>query len=52
MIRNLIWDIAHHYPNPTPFMDVDVMWFDAENTDRMIDEELENQLREKLNGAH
>ncbi|QZA81431.1 nucleotidyltransferase family protein [Deefgea piscis] len=47
-IRNLIWDIAHAYPNPTPLMDVDVVWFDTENTDRAIDEALEKQLRKKL----
>ncbi|MBM5574329.1 hypothetical protein GKO28_08485 [Deefgea sp. CFH1-16] len=51
LIRNLIWDVAHNYPKPTPIADVDVVWFDARNTDRMIDEELENQLRKKLNGT-
>ena len=52
LIRNLIWDVAHNYPKPTPLADVDVVWFDAGNTDRMIDEELENQLQKKLNGVH
>jgi len=28
-VRNLVWDFLHQMPSPTPLNDVDVIYFDA-----------------------
>jgi len=33
-VRNKVWDALHGYAERTPLADVDVVYFDAENTDR------------------
>ena len=44
VIRNLVWDHLHQYQTPTPLADVDVIFFDAQDTrperDYLIQQEL------------
>jgi len=42
-VRNKIWDLLHGR-NQTPISDVDLIYFDADNTSRERDAELEAQL--------
>ncbi|MBX2841121.1 MAG: nucleotidyltransferase family protein [Flammeovirgaceae bacterium] len=43
-VRNKVWDFLHSYENPTSLNDVDVIYFDPENTDMEIDWELDSKL--------
>lgn len=45
MIRNLVWDHLHEYPQPTASQDVDVAFFDPEDLSKERDAEVEQQLR-------
>lgn len=47
-IRNMYWDYAHHFAQSTPLNDVDVVYFDKQNTsikqDQILEEKLSNCL--------
>lgn len=43
-VRNAVWDYLHGFAIPTPLEDVDVVWFDAKEADKAIDDELERRL--------
>ena len=47
-LRNAIWDFLHQKSTPTPLNDVDVIYFDANNTQRAKDTFYEMQLNEVL----
>ncbi|WP_438823505.1 nucleotidyltransferase family protein [Alteromonas sp. P256] len=47
-LRNAIWDFLHQKSTPTPLNDVDVIYFDADNTQRAKDTFYEMQLNEVL----
>ena len=47
-LRNAIWDFLHQKSTPTPLNDVDVIYFDADNTQRSKDTFYETQLNEVL----
>ena len=47
-LRNAIWDFLHQKSTPTPLNDVDVIYFDADNTQRGKDTFYEMQLNEAL----
>ena len=32
-VRNLVWDHLHHKPQPTPLNDLDIVYFDPNETD-------------------
>lgn len=44
MIRNAVWDYLHGYSSPTPVDDVDVILFDATNTEKRHDEAIRTKL--------
>lgn len=44
-VRSKIWDTLHGYEERTPLPDVDVVYFDASNTDEMVEKGLEAKLR-------
>lgn len=51
-VRNLVWDHLHHKSEPTPLNDVDVIYFDfnESNPDKYLDYELKlNEWLPKLN---
>lgn len=48
VIRNLVWDYLHEYSEPSRPGDVDVAYFDAENTSRERDILEEERLRRVL----
>ncbi|MCG8710958.1 nucleotidyltransferase family protein [Brenneria sp. 4F2] len=50
-VRNLVWDKLHHYACPTMLNDIDVIYYDAENTDESADFYYESQLRLLTKGA-
>lgn len=47
-LRNAIWDFLHNKSTPTPLNDVDVIYFDANNTQPGKDTFYEMQLNEVL----
>ncbi|WP_032095696.1 MULTISPECIES: nucleotidyltransferase family protein [unclassified Alteromonas] len=47
-LRNAIWDFLHQKSTPTPLKDVDVIYFDANDTQRAKDTFYEMQLNEVL----
>jgi hypothetical protein len=47
-LRNAIWDFLYQKSTPTPLNDVDVIYFDANNTQRAKDTFYEMQLNEVL----
>ena len=47
-LRNAIWDSLHQKSTSTPLNDVDVIYFDADNTQRSKDTFYETQLNEVL----
>jgi hypothetical protein len=47
-LRNAIWDFLHNKSTPTPLNDVDVIYFDADNTQRAKDTFYEMRLNEVL----
>jgi hypothetical protein len=44
LIRNAVWDHLHGYTSPTSVDDVDVIYFDADNTEKRHDEALDKKL--------
>ncbi len=49
-VRNAVWDALHGRAPSAPGGDVDVIWFDAANQDRDVDQALERRLL-ALDGA-
>lgn len=47
-VRNLVWDRLHAYQRATPLTDLDLIYFDAGNTDEQWDRELEVRLKADL----
>lgn len=50
-IRNLVWDKLHRYSYSTPLNDIDVIYYDAEQTDKSADLFYESQLRALTNAS-
>lgn len=46
-VRNKAWDLLHHYNKRTPFADIDVVFFDKENSTEKFEQSLESKLKEK-----
>jgi hypothetical protein len=44
-VRNYIWDSLHGYTTRTPLNDIDVIYYDKENTDEASEKRYEQQLR-------
>ncbi|UTV29836.1 nucleotidyltransferase family protein [Photobacterium atrarenae] len=47
-VRNLVWDALHHYTEPTPLNDVDVIYFDPAEDDPETCEKYESQLQAQV----
>jgi hypothetical protein len=47
-VRALVWDHLHGYDDPTPLDDVDVIYFDDDNTDKAEDRLYEERLADVL----
>ncbi len=48
-VRNMIWDRLHEKGIPTPLNDIDLIYFDPDDTAKEVDIEFEKKLKEKLN---
>ena len=46
-IRNAVWDRLHGQASSSPWNDVDVLWFEAADTDPETDRRIEARLRER-----
>ena len=44
-VRSKVWDVQHGYTRRTPLPDVDVVYFDASDTDEATEKVYENMLR-------
>ncbi|WP_233567742.1 nucleotidyltransferase family protein [Cohnella faecalis] len=44
-VRSKVWDALHGFEKRTPLQDVDVVYFDADNTDWMDEKNMEQSLR-------
>jgi len=51
-IRNLVWDFIHSYPLKTELGDIDVFYFDPNNTEKKTDTLIEKVLRKKLSNVN
>jgi len=47
-VRNLVWDFLHQMPSPTPLNDVDVIYFDVNESNPEQCQEYESKLKEML----
>jgi hypothetical protein len=47
-VRNLVWDFLHQMQSPTPLNDVDVIYFDANESNPEQYQEYESKLKEML----
>lgn len=47
-IRSKIWDVQHGYAQRTPLADIDVVYFDAEDTREAVEKHYERRLRELM----
>ncbi|OCH50878.1 nucleotidyltransferase family protein [Vibrio sp. ZF57] len=47
-VRNLVWDHQHGYASPTPFNDIDVIYFDPIDTSYESDLQYEALLKQRL----
>ena len=43
-LRSLVWDVAHGFENPTPLGDIDLLFFDSEDTSLDREQRLEAEL--------
>lgn len=43
-IRSKIWDVQHQFSTRTPLPDIDVIYFDKDNTEELIEKEIEAKL--------
>ncbi|KPL60104.1 nucleotidyltransferase family protein [Rossellomorea vietnamensis] len=46
-VRTKVWDTLHGYSNKTNLPDIDVVYFDASNTDEQFEKHLESKLKGK-----
>ncbi|MBY0570751.1 MAG: nucleotidyltransferase family protein [Burkholderiaceae bacterium] len=46
-VRNLVWDKLHHYPQPTPLSDIDLIYFDPSDISPERDAFFETSLRSR-----
>jgi uncharacterized protein len=44
-VRNAVWDAQHGYTERTPLEDIDVVYFDTQNTDEAQEKQIEQNLR-------
>lgn len=51
-IRNMVWDSLHGYSNATPLHDVDVVYFDPDNTTREAEQSVQYRLSQRLPHIH
>ncbi|CNH04940.1 nucleotidyltransferase family protein [Yersinia pekkanenii] len=51
-VRNLVWDHLHGHPSPTPLNDIDLVYFDQQDTSEQHDLQLETQLVQKTAVQH
>lgn len=47
-VRNQVWDHLHEYKDQTPATDIDVAYFDPNNTTEEVEKEYEKRLREMV----
>ncbi|MFP7494872.1 nucleotidyltransferase family protein [Terribacillus saccharophilus] len=47
-IRSKVWDIQHGFKNRTPLADVDVVYFDASNTEEATEKRHESLLKDMM----
>jgi len=45
-VRSKIWDALHRFTDRTPLADIDVIYFDKNNLDKMREKEMEDQLNQ------
>ena len=45
-VRNLVWDKLHNYTSISPLNDIDLIYFDDQNTDESFDKQHEVQLKQ------
>ena len=50
-VRNLVWDALHGYSPPTPLNDVDVVYFDLNDTSEDIEKSYEKNLSDLMPDA-
>ncbi|SDW18175.1 hypothetical protein SAMN05518848_101546 [Paenibacillus sp. PDC88] len=43
-VRNRVWDVLHEYKQYTPLHDIDVIYYDPDQTDDWVDKQYEKQL--------
>ncbi|UTE75740.1 nucleotidyltransferase family protein [Rossellomorea sp. KS-H15a] len=46
-VRTKVWDTLHGYSNKTNLPDIDVVYFDASNTDEQFEKYVESRLKEE-----
>lgn len=51
-VRNLVWDKLHGYLSPTPLNDIDLVYFDEQNTREQHDSQLKGQLNDSTSTRH
>ena len=44
-VRSKVWDVLHNFSERTPYADIDVIYFDPENTDEMEEKKWDEKLR-------
>ncbi|PAD20536.1 nucleotidyltransferase family protein [Terribacillus saccharophilus] len=50
-VRSKVWDVQHGYIRRTPLLDVDVVYFDASDTDEVTEKKYENMLLQMIPGV-
>jgi len=51
-VRNAVWDRLHAYNEPSPLADIDVLYFDSQNSDRARETALEDSFSKILPGRN
>ncbi|MBY0122003.1 nucleotidyltransferase family protein [Bacillus sp. S/N-304-OC-R1] len=47
-VRSKIWDVLHGFETRTPLSDIDVIYYDPDDTDERVEKRIEGRLRELL----
>lgn len=47
-VRNAVWDRLHRYGKHTPLADIDVLFFEHDNLDPALENQIESTLQKKL----
>jgi len=50
-VRNQIWDYMHGYPVTRTFTDIDVLYYNAGDTSKVVEDESEDNLRRAMPGV-